>query len=199
MLTNRLGRRCSRILRNTVFFAAVYCLVGCEQNSGKVLAYGELVSSFRFQVVLQDPVKPSEIFSAGHRLAAVNGFSVNLTDHIVAEGLDSALERRTIRFANSIREDRTRIPVDGMGLYQVSFTWEPEPSGLVSSFWFTFQLDGSGKFGEAEWVAFREWKNEILPGSFEGSGLIVRRHPAEFTEQSNWTVFSERTGVELPR
>lgn len=183
----------------TVSLMVLLCTSGCDPGVGKRLEYGVPRANFRFEVSLEEPIRPSDLFAIGHRLAQQNGFNVDLAEHVVSERLDNATGRKSLQFANSSTNDRSRPrPVSGQGLYKISFTWEPDQSGLVNSFWFIFQLDGMGEFVEQEWFQFKSWRDEVLPNALDIDAMIVGTHPAEFTSVDNLQAFSEASGVAIP-
>lgn len=170
-------------------FVFTNVLVACDNDWLKSLEFGDRVPDARLMVTLPEPATKYELYQRFTQVAANAGFLFRKGREISDEDIKTDNLPNTYWMFRNQHSTRSEIYV-GFGL--------PRNVARPSTFTFIFYNSSTEKFGEEEWVAFFQWKNQFLPAGFPEGEVTVTKHPAVMTDPKQVDDISAKTGILVP-
>lgn len=179
----------SKTFLSLALIATVNLTSGCDPEWAKTMDTGRVRPDFRFRVVLSAPSEKRILYermkSAAH-FAELTEYSGQPTSE---DTFHNNAESRAFNW---------RAEPNHQQRYKVRFMWTVDNEELPSEFLVIFYNDGMDDFDAADWIKFREWRDNALPAAFPGAEIEVLSHPAKYTNKEQLSDISSSTGIPIP-
>jgi len=162
---------------------------GCDPEWAKRLDTGRVLPNFRFRVVLSAPSEKLILYERMKSAAHFAGLTEYSGQPTTEDTFHNNAENRAFNW---------RAEPDHQQWYKVRFMWTVDNDELPSEFLVIFYNDGMDDFDAADWIKFREWREDVLPAAFPGAEIEVLSHPAKYTNREQLLDISSRTGISIP-
>ena len=179
----------SKIFLSLALIATVSLTSGCDPEWAKRLDTGRVVPNFRFRVVLSAPSEKLILYERMKSAAHADG----MTGYRGAEITNAS-------FSNSVENERFdwHPGPTSRSRHRVGFMWKAQAGELPSEILVIVYNDGMDDFDAADWIKFREWRENVLPVAFPGAEIEVLSHPAKYTNKEQLSDISSKTGISIP-
>ncbi|MEO1595948.1 MAG: hypothetical protein AAFS02_11970 [Pseudomonadota bacterium] len=149
------------------------------------MQYGKIHPTLRFQLLFEEPRDQTQVVRRLADALAKEGV-------IVGNEIDfGTASRPRARFTMSKeRHDLVRS-------IALTFPRYPRDATEHREFHIQFVFHSHEDLDVAGWLLFSRWYNTHLPSVFPEADIVVKRHPAHFTQPEHLEEYAEASSVEL--
>ncbi len=163
-------------------------ITGCDQDWAKRLDTGRILPNIRFEVALDTPARPVDLYPRFESLSREEGFVT-----YVGQPPNELFEATSGTVAFRWRHESPTAP-----LWSVDFFWIVDSDNATNKFTVALNNNGMDDFEQDDWEIFADWRDRVLPGGFPDAKIEVIGHPARFSDPSKVSKLLQLTRPRCP-
>ncbi|MEM6808970.1 MAG: hypothetical protein AAGA41_08585 [Pseudomonadota bacterium] len=168
-----------------IMIAGVSALLSVPTSCDTSWQFGKISPTLRFQLQFEEPKNQAQVIKSLDHALATEGV-------IVSDEIDfGTASRARARFTMSQEQN------DLVESISITFPRYPKNATEHREFHIQFVFRSKEDLGVSGWRLFSRWHNEHLPRVFPKANIVVKRHPAHFTQPENLEAYAEASNVEL--